>query len=102
MFVCCVCCQAEVSATGWSLDQRSYTDCGASLCVIKKPRETRPQPALGCSAREKKKKLTLLCLKPRHVSGVKRPSSRGTTLAVFGVSCVGSTSARTSHQKLLV
>jgi hypothetical protein len=29
------------------------TDCGASLCVIKKPRETRrPQTALGCNARE--------------------------------------------------
>ena len=34
-----VCCQVEVSATDWSLVQRSPTDCGASLCVIKKPRE---------------------------------------------------------------
>jgi len=33
-----VCCQAEVSATDWSLVQRSPTDCGASLCVTKKPR----------------------------------------------------------------
>jgi hypothetical protein len=33
-----VCCQVEISATGWSLVQRSPTDCGASLCVIKKPR----------------------------------------------------------------
>jgi hypothetical protein len=40
MFVICVvCCQVEVSATIWSLVQRSPTDCGASLCVIKKPRE---------------------------------------------------------------
>jgi hypothetical protein len=31
-----VCCQVEVSATSWSLVQRSPTDCGASLCVIKK------------------------------------------------------------------
>jgi hypothetical protein len=31
MFV--VCCQVEVSATSWSLVQRSPTDCGASLCV---------------------------------------------------------------------
>jgi hypothetical protein len=39
MFICCVvCCQVEVSATSWSLVQRSHTDCGASLCVIKKPR----------------------------------------------------------------
>jgi len=30
----CVCCQVEVSATSWSLVQRSPTDCGASLCVI--------------------------------------------------------------------
>jgi hypothetical protein len=37
--VCVVRCQVEVSATGWSLVQRSTTDCGASLCVIKKPRE---------------------------------------------------------------
>ena len=41
-FVCCECCvcyQVEVSATKWSLVQRSPTDCGASLCVIYKPRE---------------------------------------------------------------
>jgi len=29
-----VCFQVEVSATGWSLVQRSPTDCDASLCVI--------------------------------------------------------------------
>jgi hypothetical protein len=29
-----VCCQVEVSATGWSLVQRSPTDCGVSLRVI--------------------------------------------------------------------
>jgi hypothetical protein len=34
-----VCCQVEVSATSWSLVQRSPTACGASLCVIKKSRE---------------------------------------------------------------
>jgi hypothetical protein len=28
--------------------------------------------------------ITLLCLDPLHVSGVKRPFSGGTTLAVFG------------------
>ena len=31
---CCVFCQVEVSATSWSLVQRSSTDCGALLCVI--------------------------------------------------------------------
>jgi hypothetical protein len=37
MFVCCkccVCCQVEVSATGWTLVQRMPTDSGVSLCVI--------------------------------------------------------------------
>jgi len=34
-----VCCQVEVSATDWSLVQRSPTDCGALLCVITKPRK---------------------------------------------------------------
>jgi len=34
-----MCCQVEVSATSWSLAQRSPTDCDASLCVIKKPEE---------------------------------------------------------------
>jgi hypothetical protein len=29
-----VCSQLEVSATSWSLVQRSLTDCGASLCMI--------------------------------------------------------------------
>ena len=29
-----VCCQVEVSATGWSLVQRSPTDCDASFCAI--------------------------------------------------------------------
>jgi len=26
---CCMCCQVEVSTTGWSLVQRGPTDCGA-------------------------------------------------------------------------
>ena len=34
-----VCCQVEVSATSWSLVQRTPTDCDASLCVIKKPQK---------------------------------------------------------------
>jgi hypothetical protein len=51
--MCVVCCQVEVSATSWSLVQRSPTDCGASLCVIKKPRGTRrPLPELGWRSRE--------------------------------------------------
>jgi hypothetical protein len=38
-FFCRESCQVEVSATSWSLVQGSPTDCGASLCVIWKPRE---------------------------------------------------------------
>jgi hypothetical protein len=34
-----VCCQVEVSATGWFLVQRKPTDGGVSLCVIQKPHE---------------------------------------------------------------
>jgi hypothetical protein len=45
--VCVVCCQVEVCATGWSLVQRSPTECGASLCVIKKPREWGGHGPLG-------------------------------------------------------
>jgi hypothetical protein len=33
-FVSVVCCQVDVSASSWSLVQRSPTDCGASLYVI--------------------------------------------------------------------
>jgi hypothetical protein len=33
------CCQVEASAMSWSPVQRSFTDCGAPLCVIYKPRE---------------------------------------------------------------
>jgi hypothetical protein len=56
MFVCCVvCCQVEVSASGWSLVQRSPTDCGAS-CVIKKPRKWGGHgPLGGCYPPPKKK-----------------------------------------------
>jgi len=34
LWVFCVCCHVEISATSWSLVQRSPTDCGALLCVI--------------------------------------------------------------------
>jgi hypothetical protein len=38
LWVLCVC-QVEVSATDWSLVQRSPTDCGASLRVISEHQE---------------------------------------------------------------
>jgi len=48
-FVCCECCQVEVSATGWSLVQMSPTDCGAS-CVIYKHRDWGGTGPLGAAA----------------------------------------------------
>ena len=59
-----VCCQVAVSATDWSFVQRSPTDCGASLYVIKKPRKRggwsplegcKIQPPMGVVAPGKKK-----------------------------------------------
>jgi hypothetical protein len=38
LWVLCVC-HVEISATDWSLVQRSPTDWGASLCVISKPQD---------------------------------------------------------------
>jgi hypothetical protein len=45
-----VCGQVEVSAIGWSLVQRSPTECGAPLCVIVKNRWGSPGPNEGCRA----------------------------------------------------
>jgi hypothetical protein len=46
-----VCCQVEVSATGWSLVQRSPTECGVSECdreaSTRRPRPTRVVELLG-------------------------------------------------------
>ena len=44
-----MCCQVEVSATSWSLVQRSPTDCGASLCVLETSCMSRPWPTGGLS-----------------------------------------------------
>jgi hypothetical protein len=53
--VCVVCRQVEVSATSWSLDQRSPTDCGASLCLITKtPWPRKSQPVMDCRGKKKK------------------------------------------------
>jgi hypothetical protein len=51
-------CQVEVSATSWSLVQRSLTDCGASqICVIIKPRRNEvAQANIGLSSHRGKKK----------------------------------------------
>jgi sugar phosphate permease len=52
-----VCCQVEVSATSWSLVQRSPTDCGVSqMCVTMKPRRNEEaQTHKGLSSHRKKK-----------------------------------------------
>jgi len=50
-----VCYQVDISATSWSVVQRSLTDCGASLCVIKKPREWGcPGPLGGCCIKKRR------------------------------------------------
>jgi hypothetical protein len=57
MSVSCECCvlSVEVSATSWSLVQRSPTECGVSKkCVIVKPRTIRqPRPPRGSRVIEK-------------------------------------------------
>jgi hypothetical protein len=52
-----VCCQVEVSATSWSLVQRSPTDCSVSkMCVNMKPRRNEEAQAhIGLSSHRKKK-----------------------------------------------
>jgi hypothetical protein len=56
-----VCCQVEVSATGWSLVQRSPTGCGASFCVIEKPLEWGGPAPLGAVTPNKKKFIHVCC-----------------------------------------
>jgi hypothetical protein len=54
---CCVlCCQVEVSATSWSLVQRSPTECGVSqMCVTMKPqRNEEAQAHIGLSRHKEK------------------------------------------------
>jgi hypothetical protein len=81
-----VCCQVEVSATDWSLVQRNPTECGASLCVIKKPRKRGGQSPLmgcentttmGCNARKTNKQTNKQTLKYAGVSTLQ------TSLATF-------------------
>jgi hypothetical protein len=43
-----VCCQVEVSASGWSLVQRCPTDCGVSECDREASTVRRPWPTRGC------------------------------------------------------
>jgi hypothetical protein len=45
-----VCCQVEVSASGWSLVQRSPAECGVSKCDREASIMRRPWPTRGCRA----------------------------------------------------
>ena len=56
-FVIVMCCHAEVSATSLSLVQRSPTDCGASLCVIKKPQNEEAMARVGPQRHKKMESL---------------------------------------------
>jgi len=49
-----VCCHVVVSATSWSLVQRSPTECGASLCVILKSRKWARHGSRWAAAPQKK------------------------------------------------
>jgi hypothetical protein len=53
-----VCCHVEVSASGWSLVQRSPTECGVCLSVIATPRQWGGPGPLGALAPWKKKTWT--------------------------------------------
>ena len=55
-----LCCQVEVSATSWSVVQRSPTDCRASLCVIYKPQELGGRDPRWVAASQQKKKYTYI------------------------------------------
>ena len=47
MSVSSVCCQMEVSATGWSLVQRNPAECGLSVSVMVEPRHCGIPDPLG-------------------------------------------------------
>jgi len=52
-----VCRQVEVSATGWSLIQRSPTDCGESLCDLENLKNEEAMTRIGSQRHSKKKKM---------------------------------------------
>jgi hypothetical protein len=56
MDVCCECCVlSEVSASGWSLVQRSPSECGVYECDREPWSMTTPWPTRGCCAMVQKK-----------------------------------------------
>jgi hypothetical protein len=63
-----LCCQVEVSASGWQLVQRSPTECGVSECDREASDMRRPKPEFCCCTTGKKITVEELCL---VVNGVK-------------------------------
>ena len=57
-----VCCQVEVSATGWSLVQMSPIDCGAFECDLETPWMRKPWPTGGLLWKKKPSKCALFKL----------------------------------------
>jgi hypothetical protein len=54
--------QVEVSVTGWSLVQRSPTECGVSECNHEASIMRRPWPTGGCCAMDKKNRVPNFCI----------------------------------------
>jgi len=57
--VSALCCQVEVSASGWSLVQRSPTDWCVAVCDLETSWMRRPWPTEGCHAKNKQTNNTL-------------------------------------------
>jgi len=68
--VCVVCCQVDVSATGWSLVQRSPTECVMSECDREALLMRWPWPTGGGGGGGAKKKIKLLSQKKIPEDGV--------------------------------
>jgi hypothetical protein len=62
-----MCCQVEVSATSWSLVQRSPTDCGVSLCDLETLWVRRPWPTGGYNAKHINKRKIQYTKIPFHL-----------------------------------
>jgi hypothetical protein len=58
-----VCCQVDVTATGWLLVQRSATDYGVSQCDREDFIKWRPWPSRGCCATREKKIIYSECMR---------------------------------------
>jgi len=55
-----VCCQVEVSASGWSLVWRSPTECGVFDCNHEASIVRRPWPIKGCCTMKNKTMMGIL------------------------------------------